>query len=172
MFKRKIFKKRKTKKNFLYILFILIIFLSGIYIIFFKKLEYFIIDPNNNVFYVIPDDKEGTQIPNIQKKSLHLSHDFVEEILIINNPDINFSIQIETNEDYFFLKEKKTKLINSIGKLFNNGNLFVAKSSTNIGLEYFLLFGNFDNKLNAQIFCKKFISIDSKCIIVNVQKLD
>ena len=70
------------------------------------------------------------------------------------------------------IKIKKIKLINLTGNIFNDNNLFIAKSSSNLGVEYFLLFGNFGSKLDALIFCKKFIYIDSKCIVVNVQKLD
>ena len=172
MFEKKIFKKKsKSKKKFFYF-FLILIFLYGIYIFFFKKIDYFIIDPNKNIFYTVPDDKEGIEIPNTNKKGLHLSYDYSEDIFIDKNPDINFSIQIETNEDYFFIKKRKIKLLDNASKFFNNSNLFLAKNSTNLGNEYFLLFGNFDKKSNALIFCKKFISIDGKCIVVNVQKLD
>ena len=68
MISRPIFKKRNyTKKIFLFLLFFILLFL--IYYYLFNKENKFIVIPENvDKFYIIPQDRGGEKVQNLDKK--------------------------------------------------------------------------------------------------------
>ena len=75
--KKNIFIKKKfffTKLNFFLIILLFIIIFFQIF--FLKKEKYFEIADFSNLYYLIPDDRGGKKIENIDKKSLHLNQTF------------------------------------------------------------------------------------------------
>ena len=114
MIANKIFFKKKNKFSlqifFISILFL--IFLFFVYFFYFVKNEYFIVKFNNKPFYTIPFNKGGKKILNQDKKGLHLSYLNTNDIQYSNNKSLKYSIQLLTNDDYSFLKNKRDELIN------------------------------------------------------------
>ncbi len=149
-----------------------IIFLITILIIYsLNNDDYFILSENNNPFFIIPENKEGITIINQDKKTLHLSYENSYNIDISNEYNILYSIQLTTNSDFFYIKEKMDELINSNDSIFEPKDLYISAFMSNSSTEYFLLYKNFESRNVAQNFCEKYTYFVDKCLIVNVQNL-
>ena len=133
--------------------------------------EYFIIPSFDGLFYVIPKDKGGQIIPNQNKKALHLSFDDNNEFDLINDPVLKYSIQMQTNDNYFVLKNMREDLLNMNDSIYLSNELFITILKNDLGNEYFLLYKNFSSHLKALEHCEKYAYFLDKCVIVNVQNL-
>ena len=151
-------------------------FLSIIFVIIFisysfTKNDYFILSENDKPFFIIPENKEGMTIINQDKKSLHLSYENPLNIDISNDLNIKYSIQLITDSDYYYVKEKMNEFINSKDSIFDSKDLYISAFISNSSAEYFLLYKNFQSRNIAQNFCEKYTYFVDKCLIVNVQNL-
>ena len=173
MIQRKLFKKKKnTSKIIAIIILINIIILSFWYFLKISKLEYYIIQPNYESFYFIPENKGGKDVPNQNKKGLHLS--YVDKNLtdFINKDNLKYSIQIFSHSKYDFINKMRNDLIVNKSFIFTSEDLFILIFESTIGKEYFLLFKNFETRVKANNYCKKYVNFLDNCLIVNAQNLD
>ena len=101
MIVRKIFQRRKSKRKFIIITFVLLLIFMAIYYFFGDNQDEFIIIPENkNLFYIIPEDRGGQKVENLDKKSLNTkSLEAVNENINFPN-DLLYSIQIYSNTEY------------------------------------------------------------------------
>ena len=175
MIKKRLFKKKNSfhisKKYYL----LLLIFFSSIilYLFLTDKKTFFDIPKNLNSSYLIPEDKEGQIVNNQDKKILNLTNNNRDNINLINDPNLEYSIQLFTSDDYNFIINYRNKLIsNNNNSIFLPNDLFVAILNYELTSEYLLLFKNFNSRKNAFEYCKKYSYYLDKCIIVNVKNLD
>ena len=133
---------------------------------------FFSIPQNLDIFYVIPEDKEGETIDNQEKKILHLTYTNKDNITLINDPNLAYSIQLSTSDDYKFIINHRSKLINKNESIFLPEDLYVVILNYELISEYLLLFKNFSTRKNALEYCEKYSYYLDKCIIVNVKNLN
>ena len=133
--------------------------------------NYFILTENDKPFFVIPENKEGITIINQDKKILHLSYENLDNIDISNDLNVQYSIQLITNSDYSYIKEKMNELVNLKDSIFDPNDLYISAFISNSTTEYFLLYKNFKSRNIAQDFCEKYTYFVDKCLIVNVKNL-
>ena len=171
MFSKRIFNKKKSRKIYIFIsisLFLLTIF---IYLYFFKNEKNIIIIPENNEkFYIIPKDKGGVKIPNLDKKSLNLKNKNIVDLKINQPEDLFYSIQFYVNNDFNKVKKHLSTLVNSHEPIFENKDFYILALNTEIGVNYFLLYRNFRNRDAAINYCSKYLTSIKNCLIVNVSK--
>ena len=168
---KKIFnKKKKINKKIIIISFLIF---SGLLIFFFNLKEnnknFFIIKENKSSFYIIPINKEGRLIENLDKKGLHLSDINKDHNKFTNEEKIKFSIQLFTSNDYNIITSKRKELLAIKDPTFFESNLFIASLDGILGIEFFLLYKNFENQLDALDYCSKNQFFRKNCIIVNVE---
>jgi hypothetical protein len=174
MLKKKIFHKKKSfiNRNF-YLLFALFLFIIFIYYFFFmQKSFYFNIPVNVNFFYTIPDDREGKSIDNQEKKTMHLSYINKDNIDLVVDPNLKFSIQLYVSDNYKSIFNYKSKLLSADESIFLPEDIYMAILNYDQTSEYFLLFKNFSTRKNAFDYCKKYSYYLDECLIVNVKNLD
>ena len=173
MIKRRLFKKKNKKFTLIVILLFLILFLI-IYSLFFKlyNKKFFTISPNIKSFYSIPINKGGQEIPNQDKKGLHLSYLNNNSFDIIKNKELKYSIQVFVNNDYKLVNKVLNDLLNKKESIFITEDFSLAIFNSNLGKEYFLLYKNFEKRIEAREFCEKYTFFLDNCLIVNVQNLD
>ena len=163
--------KNYILKNKFFSIFFIIFLITILIIYSLNNDDYFILSENNNPFFIIPENKEGITIINQDKKSLHLSYENTSNINILNDLNILYSIQLTTNSDYFYIKEKMNELINLKDSIFDSKDLYISAFISNSSTEYFLLYKNFESRNIAQDFCEKYTYFVDKCLIVNVKNL-
>ena len=179
MLKKSIFKKKSINlKKYIFIslfIFSLIVFL----ILLFKNLkqEIFIVPKFIGSFYIIPDNKDGKEVMNLDKKSLHLNEEKIQDIEIINDPFLEYSIQIFSSSDYYLVKEKFDFMTNQNNNYINNlplkiNDFFIVFFNSDLGNEYMLLYKNFSTRILASDYCLKYLNFLQKCLIVNAQNLN
>jgi hypothetical protein len=170
---KKIFTKKKNNsfvKKFIFLFLICLLFLF--FIPYFNKSESFLIPTYTTPFYSIPKDKGGKFIENQNKRGLHLSYNDNNNIEIKNNLDLKYSIQLMTSDDYDLIKGKRDQLLDNKENMFVPGDLYINILKTDLGNDYFLLYKNFQSRIEGYEFCKKNAYFFEKCIIVNFQNLD
>jgi len=174
MINKRLFNKKKRYINKIYYLIFFIFFIILLFFYFFLtyKKSFFNIPQNFNSFYIIPKDKEGKTIDNKEKKILHLAYRNKDNIDLINDPKLEYSIQLYASDNYKFITNFRYKLINTEDSIFLPEDLFVAILNYELTSEYLLLFKNFSSRKNAIEFCEKYSFYLDKCIIVNAKNLD
>ena len=170
MISKDIFKKKK-KNNFFFYILILIFFILISFIYYNNKVEYFTIPKFSKNFYFFPLDKGGKKIDNLNKKGLHLSYKDEEIINLINKPNIKYSIQVLTNENYENTLLKLDEIILKNLSNISKNDFFIVTSKNNLGNEFFLLYKNFKLRDDAYNFCIENVNFIQNCVIVNVQNL-
>ena len=90
MKKKRIFSKKSTSIYFIKLLLIILFLLIIIFYLYFKyiRYNYFIISQFEENYYLIPKDKGGKKVLNVDKKSLHLNQ------LILNNNKLEDSSEL------------------------------------------------------------------------------
>ena len=126
-------------------------------------------------FYIIPDNKEGKEVMNKDKKSLHLDNE--QDVEIINDPFLEYSIQIFSSSDYYLVKEKFDFMTNQNNNYINDlplkiNDFFIVVFNSDLGNEYMLLYKNFSTRILASNYCLKHLNFLQKCLIVNAQNLN
>lgn len=168
---KKIFNKKKSNKKIYIFIFFLIIFTTTVYFfIFNKKYNYKVIPSDESNFYIVPKDRGGEKVTNIDKKSLNLKAE-QEFIKILNQPEnIYFSIQFYTNNDLDNIRKYLNKLNNTKESVYNPNDFFIMALNSEIGTDYFLLYKSFKTRGLAKKYCEKFLRKLDKCLIIDTNK--
>ena len=172
MINKKIFnKKKKYKKQilFLFLILIIIILLINFYIFNYNN-KFIIVDENRDSFFIIPEDRGGEKVLNLNKKSLNLKLGQNSEYNYDKDDNLFFSIQFYANENL----EKVSKFLNKITDvdetIYNKDDFYILALNSQIGIEYFLLYKNFKNKEKAKNYCLNFLPKNDICLIVDTTK--
>lgn len=171
MSKKNIFFKNKKNSYIIFVIFIIfIIFFSFTYV---KNTntDLFIISSFNDNYFIIPENKGGKKILNINKKSLHMN-----EILDSNNinediSNMKFSIQFFSSPDYKTIESFLVNLINQDENIYSSDDFYIVTLTTEISKDYLLLFKNFNTREKALDFCNDFLTKLDNCLIVNLNNL-
>ena len=134
-----------------------------------KTHESFIIEKNINKFYIIPNDKGGKTIPNQELKILDYDYNINKKIekSYINK---QFSIQLYSSSNYNVILIKYDNLAKKLS--FLEENLFIVALKHDLGIDYLLLYKNFNNRKQAFDYCDKYLNNIENCLIVNLQNLN
>ena len=168
---RFLFKKRKSYKKIIFFIICLLILLAFFYFfILSNKKDFIIIPENTNVFYIIPKDRGGEKVLNLDKKSLNsISNDTtVQNLEKYNN--LLFSIQFFTDIDVTNVNKFLKKLTHSDEAIYSIDDFYILAFTSEIGTEYFLLYKNFTTRLEATTYCTKFLPKMDNCLIVDTTK--
>lgn len=180
MLKKNIFYKRKKNvNNFFFVVVVILILLAGLILVLtYSKQEFFDIPEFKSKFYIIPDDRGGTKVLNLDKKALHLQ-DTNNTLKIFNDPILEYSIQIFASDNYQLVKKKLNFIINKNYKtqnkqdyVLNEKYFFIFAFIHELDKEFILLYKNFTSRDLAFDYCSKYLNFLSKCLIVNAQNLD
>ena len=178
--KKNIFYKKKTniKNFFIFILPILILLTGLILLLAYSKQGFFDIPEFINTFYIIPEDRGGTKVLNLDKKSLHLLNNN-NTLKIINDPILEYSIQLFASNKYQLVKKKLNFIIkenyntqNNQKNILNENDFFIVAIIHELDKEFLLLYKNFTSRDLAFDHCSKHMNFLPKCLIVNAQNLD
>ena len=179
MIKKTLFKKKSINlKKYLFIsLFIFPLLVILILLFMNLKQKFFTVPEFIGSFYVIPDDKGGKEVTNIDKKSLHLNDEQNQNIKIINDPILEYSIQMFSSNNYYLVKEKFDFMTNKNNNHINDlplkiNDFFIVVFNSDLGNEYILLYKNFSKRSLASEYCLKHLNFLQKCLIVNAQNLN
>ena len=179
MIKKNLFYKKSIilKKNLIlsFIVFLLLLFLFLLFVN--LKQQFFIVPEFIGPFYIIPENKGGIEVMNLDKKSLHLNDEKMQDIDIINDPFLEYSIQIFSSSDYYLVKEKFDFMTNQNNHYIKDlplkiSDLFIVVFNSDLGNEYMLLYKNFSTRIQTSDYCSKNLNFLQKCLIVNVQNLN
>ena len=172
MIKKNLFyKKPIISKKYLilsFIVFLLLLFLILLYVN--LKQQFFIVPEFIGIFYIIPDDKGGKEVMNLDKKSLNLNDVKRSDIEIINDPLLEYSIQIFSSSDYYLMKEKFDFMKNQ--NTLKISDFFIVVFNNDLDNEYMLLYKNFSTRILASDYCLMHLNFLQKCLIVNAQNLN
>ena len=171
MIVRKIFQRRKSKRKSIIITLLLLLIIMVIYNFFLDNRDEFVIIPENkNLFYIIPEDRGGQKVENLDKKSLNTkSLEAVNENINFPN-DLLYSIQIYSDAEYANVNNHLKKIINSNETIFQIEDFYILALSTEIGIDYFLIYKNFETRKDAQKYCANYLSKIENCLIVDTTK--
>ena len=174
MKKKIFFKKNKIFNFFHFLLFFLFIVSASIFykIYFTDHNKYILISSAKDNFYIIPKNKGGKKIENLRKQSLHLSYENVSENNTISNESINFSIQIFSDDDFFFFLDKKNELLNKKKDILSENDFNIFLFNSNLQNQFILLYKSFKIKSEALEYCNKYVFFVDKCLIINTKNLD
>jgi len=171
MIERKIFQRKKNKTKFIIITLALLFIIMAVYYFFEDNRDEFVIIPENKKpFYIIPEDRGGQKVENLDKKSLNLkSLESINEN--INFPDdLLYSIQFFSDTQYENVNNYLKKIINSKETIYQIEDFYILALSTEIGIDYFLIYKNFDTRQEAQDYCSNYLSKIENCLIVDTTK--
>jgi len=171
MKKKKIFNKKFIS---IYIIKLLLISLTLIIITFYLYYKYtgynvFKIPQFKENFYIIPKDKEGEKVLNVDKKSLHLNQLILNNNKLEDSSELFYSIQFFVSSDYGKIILTLNNYINNYENIYKKEDFYVVTLNSELGYDYFLLYKNFKNRDEAKNYCSKYISQIDNCLIVNVQ---
>ena len=171
MIGRRIFKKRKSKIRKISFVFLLILFLLLIlYFNLFKNTNYIIIPEKNEKFYIVPEDKGGEKVANLDKKILNSKSKNIVQNKINKSEDLLYSIQIFSNSDIEKVSDYLSQITNLEDILYNIEDFYILALNTEIGIEYFLLYKNFKDRKIADDYCANFLKKIDKCLVVDTTK--
>ena len=171
MIARKIFQRKKSKTKYIIITIALLFIIMTVYYFFVDNRGEFVILPENKKpFYIIPEDRGGQKVENLDKKSLNLkSLESINEN--INFPDdLLYSIQFFSDSKYENVNNYLKKIINSKETIYQIEDFYILALSTEIGIDYFLIYKNFDTREEAQNYCSNYLSKIENCLIVDTTK--
>mgnify|MGYP001178899613 CR=1 FL=1 len=172
MIAKNIFKKRKTKKKF--ILFYFILLITIIFVIYFYSNKHengiTVIPEYKKKFYIIPKDKGGQKVANLDKKSLNLqSLETINENVNLPN-GLRYSIQIYSDTEYENVNNYLKKILSFNETIYKIEDFYILALSTEIGIDYFLIYKNFETRQEAQNYCYNYLSTIENCLIVDTTK--
>ena len=171
MIERKIFQRQKSKTKFIIItLALLFITMIAYYFLMDNGDEFVILPENKKPFYIIPEDRGGQKVENLDKKSLNLKAlEIINENINLPN-DLLFSIQIYSDTEYRNVNNYLKKIISSNETIFQIDDFYIMALSTEIGIDYFLIYKNFETRKDAQKYCANYLSKIENCLIVDTTK--
>ena len=156
MSKKNIFFKNKNNSYIIFVTFIIfIIFFS---FTFFKNTntDLFIISSFNDNYFIIPENKGGKKILNINKKSLHMNENLDSKNINEDLSNMKFSIQFFSSPDYKTIESFLGDLINQDENIYSSDDFYIVTLNTEISKDYLLLFKNFNTREKALIFAMIF----------------
>ena len=171
MNERPLFKKRRSyKKIIIFLPFLLIVSIFLYFFIFTNENEFIVIPENTDIFYIIPDDRGGEKVPNLDKKSLNpITKDITGNIIDKPN-NLLFSIQFFTDNEIENVNKFFQKITNFDDSIYIEDDFYILALTTEIGIEYFLLYKNFKTRLEAANYCIKFLPKIDNCLVVDTTK--
>ena len=168
---RPLFKKRKSyRKIIIPLSLLLILFIFFYFFIFINEKEFIVIPENTDVFYIIPVDRGGEKVPNLDKKSLNTITQDITEDIIKKPDDLLFSIQFFTDSEIENINQYLQKITSFEETIYSINDFYILALTSEIGIEYFLLYKNFTTRLEATTFCTKFLPKIDSCLIVDTTK--
>ena len=168
---RPLFKKRRSyRKTIISISFLIIVFICFYIFILANENEFIVIPENTDVFYIIPEDRGGEKVPNLDKKSLNTITQDITEDIIKKPDDLFFSIQFFTDSEIINVNQYLQKITNFDETIFSIDDFYILALTSEIGIQYFLLYKNFTTRLEAATYCKKFLPKMDNCLIVDTTK--
>ena len=120
--------------------------------------------------YIIPKDKGGQKIENLNKKSLNLIAKETNEKTLSKPTDLYFSIQFYSDNNLGKVNDYLEKITNLDENIYDLEKFYILALFTDIGEEYFLLYQNFKTKKKAKDFCMNFLSKIDQCLIIDTTK--
>ena len=163
-------KKNNFKSNKLFLL-VATLFLLFIFIFNYNfNTQTIIIPEYKGDYYQIPREKGGQKVFNTDKKSLNSQSNVVFENDIINIDEINYSIQFFTNSEFSVVNNFLSKLVINKESIFKKDEFFIFTFHSQVGVEYFLLYKNFNTREKAYNYCTKYLTKLEKCLIVDVKQ--
>ena len=170
--KKKLFFSKKNNSIYLFtslfFFLLLIIYILSLYLNLNKS--YFVIENNSIEYFVIPDDKEGEKVNYLDKKSLNnLSNINLDKKYYNNIENLKFTIQVNVSSEYNELNNHLNELIELKSEIISIEDFFIFPLVTNIGVDYFLSYKNFDTRLEARNYCSK-ITFINNCLVLNLKK--
>ena len=171
MNERPLFKKRKSYRRILISLsFLLILFIFLYFFIFINENEFIVIQENTDIFYIIPEDRGGEKVANLDKKSLNpITKDITGNIIDKPN-NLLFSIQFFTDNEIENVNKFFQKITNFDDSIYIEDDFYILALTTEIGIEYFLLYKNFKTRLEASNYCINFLPKIDNCLVVDATK--
>ena len=168
---RLLFKKRKSyRKIIIPLSLLLILFIFFYFFIFINEKEFIVIPENTDVFYIIPVDRGGEKVPNLDKKSLNTITQDITEDIIKKPDDLLFSIQFFTDSEIENINQYLQKITSFEETVYSINDFYILALTSEIGIEYFLLYKNFTTRLEATTYCTKFLPKIDNCLIVDTTK--
>ena len=168
---RPLFKKRKSyRKIIIPLTSLLIFFMFLYYYIFTNENEFIIIPENIDVFYIIPEDRGGEKVSNLDKKSLNTITQDITEDIIKKPDDLLFSIQFFTDSEIENINQYLQKITSFEETIYSINDFYILALTSEIGIEYFLLYKNFTTRLEATTYCTKYLPKIDNCLIVDTTK--
>jgi len=166
-----LFKKRKSYRKIIILLIsLLLLFIFLYYFIFTNQKEFIVIPENTDAFYIIPEDRGGEKVPNLDKKSLNTITQDITEDIIKKPDDLFFSIQFFTDSEMSNVNQYLQKITNFDETIFSIDDFYILALTSEIGIQYFLLYKNFKTRLEATTYCAKFLPKMDNCLIVDTTK--
>ena len=174
MLKKKIF---NNKFKSIYKIKLLLISLTLIIITFYlyykyTRYNYFNIPQFKENYYIIPKDKGGEKVLNLDKKSLHLNQLILNNNKLEDSSELIYSIQFFVSSDYDKIILTLNNLINNYENIYKKEDFYVVTLKLELGIEYFLLYKNFVNRTEAKEYCFKYITHIDNCLIVNAKNFN
>ena len=168
---RPLFKKRKSyRKIFISLSSLIILFIFLYFFIFINENEFIVIPENTDVFYIIPEDKGGEKVPNLDKISLNTITQDITKDIIKKPDDLLFSIQFFTDSEIANVYQYLQKITNFDETIYGIDDFYILALTSEIGIQYFLLYKNFGTRLEATTYCTKFLPKMDNCLIVDTTK--
>ena len=134
-----------------------------------KNNEFIIIPENKDVFYIIPKDRGGEKVQNLDKKSLNSKSEIIHDQ--INKPNNSlYGIQFFTDSEYENVNNYLISITNNNENIYQINDFYILALSTTIGIEYFLIYKNFESRKDAQDYCSNFLTKIDNCLIVDTTK--
>ena len=113
----------------------------------------------------------GAKVTKLKKdkKSLHLNQLIINNNKLENSSELFYSIQFFVSSDYDEISLTLNNLINNYENIYKKEDFYVVTLKSELGIDYFLLYKNFNNREEAQEHCSKYLSQIDNCLIVNAQ---
>ena len=165
---RSLFKKKQSYRKIIIVLSCLIIVFFFLYFFILSNENKFIVIPaNTDVFYIVPEDRGGEKVANLDKKSLNKTTKEIVEHEIEKPDDLLFSIQFFTHSQIINVNQYLQKITNSDESIYNIDDFYILALTSDIGIEYFLLYKNFTTRLAATNYCIKYLPKMNNCLVVD-----
>ncbi len=168
---RLLFKKKQSYRKIIIALSCLIIIFFFLYFfILSNENEFIVIPENTDVFYIVPEDRGGEKVANLDKKSLNITTKEIAEHEIEKPDDLLFSIQFFTHSQMLNVNQYLQKLTNFNESIYSIDDFYILALTSEIGIEYFLLYKNFTTRLDAKNYCIKFLPKMNNCLVIDTTK--
>ena len=168
---RSLFKKKQSYRKIIIVLSCLIILFFFLYFFILSNENKFIVIPaNTDVFYIVPEDRGGEKVANLDKKSLNKTTKEISEHEIEKPDDLLFSIQFFTDSQIINVNQYLHKITNFDESIYSIDDFYILTLTSDIGIEYFLLYKNFATRSDATNYCIKFLAKMNNCLVVDTTK--